>query len=289
MKVVCAGEAMIELSIDAPGRQIGFAGDTFNTAVYLARALPPGSVDFATVVGSDAMSDRMLAFIEAQGVGTGRIRRHPDRLPGIYSIALDADGERSFAYWRDQSAARTLFEDGFGALDGADLVYFSGITLAILPPIIRTALIAYLAGFPGKVAFDSNYRPRLWESPEVAREAMEMAWGVCDIALPSLDDEIALFGDPDDAAVLARFRRYGLADGALKRGAEGPLPLDPEEPVGTFPAAKAVVDTTAAGDSFNGAYLGARLNGASGAEAAQRAHGLAMQVIGAPGAIVPTS
>jgi len=289
MKVVCAGEAMIELSIDAPGRQIGFAGDTFNTAVYMARALPEGAVDFATVVGEDALSNRMLAFFEAQGVGTGLIRRHPVRLPGIYSIAVDADGERSFAYWRDQSAARTLFADGFDALHGADLVYFSGITLAILPPEIRTALIAYLAGFPGKVAFDSNYRPRLWPSENVARDVMEMAWGVCDIALPSLDDEMALFGDADADAVLSRFHGYGLTEGALKRGATGPLPLDPDAPVGDFPKAEKVVDTTAAGDSFNAAYLAALLGGACGAEAAQKAHALAMQVIAAPGAIVPTA
>ena len=61
MKVVCAGEAMIEISIDAPGRQVGFAGDTFNTAVYMARALPPGSVDYATVVGEDALAEGRAA------------------------------------------------------------------------------------------------------------------------------------------------------------------------------------------------------------------------------------
>ena len=287
MKVVCAGEAMIEISIDAPGRQVGFAGDTFNTAVYMARALPPGTVDYATVVGEDVLSDRMLSFFEAQGVGTGPIWRHPERLPGIYAITLDEQGERSFSYWRDHSAARMLFTDGFAALEGADLVYFSGITLAILPPLVRTALIAFLAGFPGQVAFDSNYRPRLWPSPEIARDVMEMAWGVTDIALPSLDDELVLFGDADAEAVRARFHGYGLMKGVLKRGAKGPLLLAPEAPVGVFPPAEKVVDTTAAGDSFNAGFLAALLNGATEAEAAQAAHALALQVIGVPGAILP--
>ncbi|MEJ2030652.1 MAG: PfkB family carbohydrate kinase, partial [Maritimibacter sp.] len=114
MRVACVGEAMVELNIDAPERQIGYAGDTFNTAAYLSRALAgAGEVEFVTVLGKDAISDRMEAFFQSQGVGTARIRGHPDRLPGIYAIAVDEAGERSFTYWRDQSAARTLFEDGF--------------------------------------------------------------------------------------------------------------------------------------------------------------------------------
>lgn len=286
--IVCAGEAMVELNIDAPGRQIGFAGDVLNTAVYLARGLRgAGEVQFASVVGRDALSDRMAAFIRAQGVGTDRLRRHPDRLPGLYAIAVDARGERSFSYWRSQSAARTLFEDGFGQLQGADLVYFSAITLAILPPGIREALIRHLADHPGRVAFDSNYRPRLWEDARTAREAVAAAWAVTDIALPSLDDEVALFGDRDAGAVLARLRGYGLREGALKRGEAGPLAIDPAVPTERYDPAPRVEDTTAAGDSFNGAFLAAMLTGADTATAMRRGHAQAVTVIGQPGAIVP--
>lgn len=288
MQVACVGEAMVELNIDATGKQIGFAGDTFNTAVYLARGLgATGDVDFITVLGRDVISARMEAYFQSEGVGTERIRHHPERQPGVYAIALDEAGERSFTYWRDQSAARTLFEDGFGALEGMDLIYVSGITLAILPPERRKALLAHLAAHPARVAFDSNYRPRLWESPAVARAAMQAAWEVTDIALPSVDDEMALFGDDSDDAVLARLRGYGLNEGALKRGADGPLALDADVPVQKFPRADRVVDTTAAGDSFNGGYLAALLTGASAAEAMAQGHALAMRVIGHPGAIVP--
>ena len=288
IRVACAGEAMVELNIDRPDRQIGFAGDTLNTAIYLARALGgAGRVEYVTVLGRDAISDRMASYMRAQGVGTGRIRRHPERLPGLYAITLDAAGERSFTYWRDASAARCLFEDGFGALEGLDLIYLSGITLAILPPERRAALIAHLAAHPGRVAFDPNYRPRLWESPEVARATMLAAWAASDIALPSLDDEMALFGDADAPAVLARLRGYGLTEGALKCGADGPLALDPRVPVGHYRPAGRVVDTTAAGDSFNGAYLAALLKGATPEAALARGHALAARVVGHPGAIMP--
>lgn len=292
MKIVCAGEIMLEISLDAKGRQVGFAGDTFNTAAYLAHALDRAGkgaevrVDYATVLGRDAVSDRMAGFIAAQGVGTEYIRRHPDRGPGAYAITLDGQGERSFTYWRSQSAARTLFEDGFGQLEGADMVYLSGITLAILPPDVRSALLGWLEAAPCKVAFDSNYRPRLWENPEIARQTTEAAWRITDVGLPSLDDEIALFGDADAQAVLARLRGYGLREGALKRGDAGPLPLNPDVPPGQFAAARQVVDTTAAGDSFNGAFLAATLCGEATSQAMQRGHDMALQVIARPGAIV---
>lgn len=287
MKIACVGEAMIELNPDREGRQIGFAGDTLNTAIYLARGWPGTQVEFVTVLGRDAMSARMEDFIRAEGVGTSTIRHHPERLPGIYAIATDARGERSFSYWRNQSAARCLFEDGFAQLEGFGVIYLSAITLAILPPEVRARLLAFLAQSPALVVFDSNYRPRLWESAEVAREVIAAAWKVSDIALPSVDDEMALFDDADAAAVLARLRGWGCTRGALKCGDAGPLSLDPSVRAGPFAPAAKVVDTTAAGDSFNGAYLAAALQGQPEPQALALAHAQAVAVIGQPGAIIP--
>lgn len=287
MKIACVGEAMIELNPDREGRQIGFAGDTLNTAIYLARGWPEADVQFVTVLGGDAMSARMEAFIRSERVGTAHITHHPERLPGVYAIATDAQGERSFSYWRNQSAARTLFEDGFAQLEGFEVIYLSAITLAILPAEVRAALLAYLGQSSATVVFDSNYRPRLWESADVARATTEAAWRVADIALPSVDDEMALFGDANAASVLARLRGWGCTRGALKCGAGGPLSLDPGVTAGPFAPATKVVDTTAAGDSFNGAYLAAALQGAPEAQALARAHTQAAEVIGHPGAIIP--
>lgn len=286
--IACVGEAMVELSFDRAEGRIGFAGDTLNTAVYLSREIgEAGQVEFVTTLGRDGVSDRMIAFIEAEGVGTARIRRHPERLPGIYAIAVDAQGERSFSYWRDQSAARTLFEDGFAQLAGADLIYLSAITLAILPPERRYALLDHLAAHEARVAFDSNYRPRLWEDARTAREVTEAAWRITDIALPSLDDEMALFGDADAQAVRARLNGWGARQGALKMGARGAMPLDPAVTCPDLQAAETVVDTTAAGDSFNGAWLAAHLGQLTDAECLLRGHARALDVIARPGAILP--
>lgn len=288
LKITCIGEAMVEITLAEAAAPLGFAGDTLNTAIYLRRCLgSEHEVSFVTVLGSDPVSDQMIRFIADQGISTGRILRHRERLPGIYAIATGENGERSFLYWRENSAARCLFQGGFDVLDGVDVIYFSAITLAILPEDRRSDFLKWLEGWGGLVAFDSNYRPRLWETSDTARRAVEWAWLRADIALPSLEDEIALFGDRDEQAVLRRLRSYGLRKGALKRGEVGPVPIADGSRFNTdFPAAKCVLDTTAAGDSFNGAYLAALLTGRPEEEALAEGHALALKVIAKRGAVV---
>jgi 2-dehydro-3-deoxygluconokinase len=301
--VICLGEAMVELSLrddaagagsggtepGAPGSAaIGYAGDTLNVAVYLRRAAPVLGVAYATRLGEDPFSDAMEGLMLREGLDTGLVSRAPDRLPGLYAIITDPAGERSFHYWRGEAAARDVMTDLEHEDIRARLLYLSGITLAILPPDDRARLLSWLPDLRAggtRIAFDSNYRPRLWPDAGSAREAMEAAWRACDIALPSADDEAALWGDADEAATLDRLRAWGVGDGALKRGAAGPLGLDGTE--GAYPPAERVVDTTAAGDSFNGAYLAARLEGASQAAALRAGHDMAAWVVGHAGAIVP--
>lgn len=299
MRAACIGECMVELALDADagsgGARVDFAGDTFNTAVYLKRRAGDSvAVAYVTALGTDPLSERMEAAFAAEGLETGLIEHREDRVPGLYAITLDDSGERSFTYWRESSAARTLFAEPATVspedLAGFDLIYLSGISLAILSAPARDALAGFLAGYRGargRVAFDPNYRPRLWPDRETAQEAMSRFWALSDIGLPSLDDEMALFGDPDAAAVLTRLRAAGVTEGAIKRGAAGPLPIGWDGPLPEFAPAERVVDTTAAGDSFNGGYLAALLAGATVPERLRAGHDLASEVIGHPGAIIP--
>ncbi|MEM6888606.1 MAG: sugar kinase [Pseudomonadota bacterium] len=287
-KVACVGEAMIELSMRGGQASVGVAGDTLNTAIYLKRAAPELEIDYVSCLGDDPFSDQIATFIDAQEIGTSRIRRLEGRAPGLYAITTTESGERSFTYWRHDSAARRLFQIGnafdFTCLEGYDVIYLSAITLAILPEHVRRGLLAWLETNPVHFAFDSNYRPRLWESPQAARNTMADFWPRADIVLPSVDDEMALHGESEEA-VVARFEAHP-GQGALKRGDRGPMSIGQavDQP---YEAARAVVDTTAAGDSFNGGYLGAILTGASQAASLQAGHRLAARVVSHPGAIIP--
>jgi len=295
-RLISVGECMVELApLPEDGTfRMAFAGDTLNTAWYLARHLPAGwSVDYLTAVGTDAVSDRMVAFVQASGIGTGWVQRRADRTVGLYMIELH-NGERRFSYWRGQSAARGLASDRTileAALRGADLAYVSGITFAILAPDDRHRLLDALQGFRaagGRVAFDPNLRPRLWENGDTMCATIMQAAAACDIALPSFDDEAEWFGDHSPGATAQRYARAGVPTVVVKNGSGAVITLhDGTAALHPVPPAANVVDTTAAGDSFNAGFLACWLSEADMAASVSAGTALATRVIGTRGALVP--
>ena len=300
LKTVAVGEAMVELAPVGDGQyRRGFAGDTFNTAWHMAQALlGRATVGFATRVGQDRISDAFVAEAQADGLDTSVIQRDPVRSMGLYMIQLDGV-ERSFHYWRDSSAARGLAADA-GALArafaGAGLIHLSGITLAILPADDRDRLFTALAqarAEGARVSFDPNIRPRLWASLDDVRRVVPQALALTDIALPSFDDEVAVWGDADPQATIARLAAAGVAECAVKDGA-GPITVWADGAIRRIatPPVQGIRDTTGAGDSFNAGYLAARLLEQppdQAVAAGQRFSGMVIQHFGArlPSAMVP--
>jgi len=300
-RVACIGECMVELAHRGPDSlQLAFGGDTANTAVYLARLTrgQPIAVDYVTALGDDHYSDAMLAAWQVDGVGTGLVTRLEGRLPGLYTIRTDDEGERSFTYWRSEAAARDLLKDGRDAalataLERFDLLYLSGITLSILDDGQREALLGLLdrvRNHGGKVAFDGNFRPAGWPHVAAAQRWYGDVLVRTDIALPTLDDEQRLFGDVDAAAVATRLHDRGVAEVVVKRGAAGCLLSTPSGvDIISTEAVDAVIDSTAAGDSFNAGYLAGRLLDVSPDDATRLGHRLAGIVVCHRGAIIAQS
>ncbi|QPC88049.1 sugar kinase [Mesorhizobium sp. NBSH29] len=292
--IATVGECMLELS-NQPGGQwgLGFAGDTFNT-LWAIRALLPGhQVDFVSAFGDDPFSQQQIAFFSEHKIGIADSPVLPGARPGLYAITLTGH-ERSFTYWRSDAAARQLAsapDQLAKSLADRSLVYFSGITLAILDAPARATLMAALAAARAKgcrIAFDPNYRPRLWPDAATAQAAITEALAVTDIALPTFPDEEMLYGDADPATTATRLENSGVAEIIVKNG-ELPALVSHSETVDSVPATHVAIplDTTGAGDSFNGAYLAARLLGLAPPEAARRAHRVAGAVVQVRGALAP--
>ncbi|WP_374636094.1 sugar kinase [Paracoccus sp. (in: a-proteobacteria)] len=295
-RILSIGEAMLELS--AAGQddlwRLGIAGDTLNTAWYLHRLLGDRArVEYFTRIGTGEFGQKMLDFLKAEGIGTDHIARDPNREIGLYAISLK-DGERSFSYWRDTSAAKLLADDPAAldrALAGSAIAYFSGISVAILSDQGRENLRVALARARGNgtmVVFDPNLRPRLWADAAAMRAGIEAAAAGADLVLPSFDDEATHFGDADADATIERYLSLGAGHVVVKNGG-GPMWFAGAQGKGelTDLTPDAPVDTTAAGDSFNAGYLAAMLQGAACADAIRAGHALSRQVIRHRGALVP--
>jgi 2-dehydro-3-deoxygluconokinase len=304
--IAAIGEVMVELApfpvnpADSGGKDImalSFAGDTYNTSVYMARL--GLKTDYVTKLGEDPYSHQILQRMANENIGTSMIDALPGRSPGLYIIRNTPDGEREFFYWRKEAPARELFSS---AQDSASLVerlktcdcfYLSGITLAIIGEQGRYHLLSSLKQLRNAgvtIAFDSNYRPRLWRDREEAQNAMLDIMQHTDIALLTLDDEQLLWGDDTIEGCKARYANCNLRELVLKRGAQDAVIISKDSQIHVpVPPVANVIDTTGAGDTFNAGYLAARLQNASAEDAARQGIRCAGIIIRHRGAVIERS
>lgn len=293
-RIALIGECMIELSGKAFSHLVqSWGGDTYNTAVYLRRLLPAEhQVSYITGMGEDELSQHMLMQWQQQGLNLDEVRLIAGRSPGIYQISTDAEGERSFHYWRNDAAAKFVF-DGVKAQTLAsrlmhyDYLYLSGISLAILTPEGRQTLLQALSQYVengGTLVFDNNYRPKLWKSKTECQALYQQVLSMAHIALLTLDDENALWGSqqPDDV-----FSMWSCHEVVIKRGGQDCLlRVNGDSFSVAAQRVDSVVDTTAAGDSFSAGYLYGRIMGETPVVSALYGHQLAGRVIQYAGAMI---
>ena len=304
VKIAVLGEAMLELvptsDRDSRTEQMrhlvaSFAGDTYNSAIYLARL--GAEVAYYTLVGDDPYSRLLISNTRNENIDVELIKALPERQLGLYMIRNLAGGEREFRYWRSEAPAREMFAAAhFGEQQRRQLfnfpyLYLSGITVAILLGDGRQRLLEFLQDYGqqgGKICFDSNYRPRLWQSKDEAQRWTRAVLELSDMALLTLDDQRALFNLNSEQEAVNRCLKLPCAEVVIKRGHLATLGRDQESDFSVdTPAVANVIDTTGAGDSFNAGYIHARLNGKNSVDSVQQANKLAALVIQHRGAVIP--
>jgi len=299
-KLFLFGECMVELLNASPNAQLpqtlkqSFAGDVFNTAVYLKRVFSDMQVSIVTAVGNDDFSNNMLSYFEEQDIATDFVYRSEHKISGLYAIKTDNQGERTFTYWRDNSAARDVMEhlnsSEIEKMSYGDMFFFSGISLAVIQPNFRDEfwkMVKKLKETGVQIVFDPNYRARMWGSIEEAQEQYDKAFSFSDVALPGVDDFSQLYGLTTADEVSSFCEPYNFDELVIKNGEEGVVCIrnDITTHIDITPVTN-VVDTTSAGDSFNGVYLGARAAGINCVDSIKLASASAAEVIQHRGAIV---
>lgn len=295
--LVVMGECMVEFSPLADGEyKQSFAGDVYNTAVYLKRLLANASnVSLLTAVGKDSLSQQMLQVLAQENINSEFVEQLYSQQMGAYLIQTSEDGERSFVYWRDTSAAKSTLSSLSEAskkklIAQTDIFYFSGISIAILNPLDRQLfwqLLGLLKSAGVQIVFDSNYRAKLWQNNEEAKSQFEQAFGYANVVFAGVEDFEFLYGSGAFDAITAYLQPFEIDEVIIKNGANEMMCIAKGHscfiPVTVV---KNVVDTTSAGDSFNAGYLAAKQMGYSLPDAVEYAAKIAAIVIQHHGAIV---
>ena len=278
--LLCMGEPMLEfnqLPPDPDGSQRyleGFGGDTSNAAIAAARQ--GARVGMITALGRDMPGDSFIRLWEREGVDTSCVLRSDQYQTGVYFVTHDAAGHH-FLHYRTGSAAAmySVADLPVEAIAAAKVLYVSGISQGISASACDAVFAAIDVAVANgvKVAYDTNYRPRLWP-PARASAVMHAAIASCEYAFPGEEDVRTLTGLTDPDAMLDFYLRIGVRVVVLKMGAAGSYvaTADGRVRVPGFPVQ--AVDATGAGDTFCGSFLASILAG-DGPEDAARYAGVA--------------
>jgi 2-dehydro-3-deoxygluconokinase len=291
--LLCMGEPMLEFNqlprqVDGAQHYLeGHGGDTSNAAIAAARQ--GASVGYITGLGRDMPGDSFIALWAREGVDASTVTRTDRWLTGVYFVTHDEAGHHFLHYRANSASAMYRAADlPEAAIAAARMLYVSGISQGISESACDAVFAAIdIARRNGRmVAYDTNYRPRLWP-PLRAAAVMHAAMAQVDYALPGLDDVAVLTGLKEPEAILDFYLRLGPKVVALKMGEGGAWLATAEHRVHIPPRKVDVVDATGAGDAFGGAFLARILAGDEPEAAARYANVAAALKCTGYGAVAP--
>ncbi len=286
--ILCLGEPMLEFNQQPDGTYLpGHGGDTSNCAVAAARQ--GARVGYVTHIGADTFGNSFMELWSREGISTETVTQVSDAHTGVYFVT-HGDAGHEFSYFRAGSASSRMGPEDLPttALQLAGILHVSGISQAISDTAADAvfAAIDVVRKAGGTVSYDTNLRLKLWPLAR-ARAVIHAAMAQCDIALPGLEDATQLTGLSDPDAIADFYLELGAGIVALTLGPDGTLVATPGERRRVSGKRVDAVDATAAGDTFDGAFLARIAAGDDPFEAAHYANAAAALSTQGYGAVAP--
>ncbi len=259
MSVLCLGEALVDFVADeagvgladCPGFRKAAGGAPGNVAVGLARLGVPST--FLGKVGEDPFGHFLEQTYREAGVDTRFVRFDRAARTGLAFVALKADGDREFVFFRNPSAdmfhrAEDVPDTAFA---GCRAYHFGSISLIQEPSRGATLDALRRARERGAlITYDPNLRPALWPDMEGARRAILAALPQADVVKVSQEEALFLYGPATADEHAIRILRSGPRLVAITCGARGAFLATVGTAVEVEGFDVEVVDTTGAGDGF---------------------------------------
>ena len=263
-KIVCFGEALIDLlaqppaTPDAPRAFLQYAGGApANVAVAAARL--GADTHFAGMLGEDMFGDFLFDSFTAMGVATDCIVRTDEAKTALAFVALDADGERSFSFYRPPAADLLFRAEHFhpACFDRAGVFHVCSNSLTDEAVAEATLHGMTRAGEAGAVvSLDLNLRPALWPHGVDPSPRLWQALERADLVKLSRE-ELEYLARPlgGEGEVLSRLFAAQAQCVVVTDGA-APVRWFTRESKGQVTGFRVdALDTTAAGDAFVGGLL----------------------------------
>lgn len=291
MRICSIGECMIEISHNIQNKYVfSYAGDTANTAIYLSRLGAHSA--YITSIGNDRLSKKMISFFNKENVFTDDIHINKNNSLGLYLIINDDNGEKNFFYWRNNSAAKTYFENInlnllIKKISNYDAVYFTGITLSIYNYKNKNLFYKFLSSLKKKgimIYFDFNVRLKNWENKTTALKHI--------LRFSSISNIIFLTDEDLNNLGIKNYKKFIFDNLRNKitiiRSSKGNISIYNKQNVSNFNFVfkKKVKDTTGCGDAFNACFLYYFFNNFKINDCVQIAHKLGKDVANVKGAII---
>ena len=265
-KAIFLGECMVELNgdisslgIKSSNMKVNFGGDTYNSAVYFSRLVNNKiNTYYSTALGNDNFSKKMILRFKKENIKCDYIRTDGDNPPGMYSIEINKNGERSFTYWRDHSPSKYIFLGLKGKklvkeIKNAEVFYYTGISAGILDDSQKKDLMN-IGSTATICGFDFNYRSQLHNNKHESQILLNKINDNVDVHFVSFDDAKELFNIKTPIEVFEIFRNTNNL--ILVRYQNSIIFRNNQQEIKTVKVPHGeVIDTTAAGDAFNGSFL----------------------------------